>query len=98
MIRNDLTELQQAIHHAKRKQIYEQLYPETKNGAKGGRPSLGTKSIETDKLSVSSTPQGYAANAAQSIGRCGELLDAIPINHDRGNQYVRLQEGAVCCN
>ena len=30
---------------------------------------------------------------ALAIRRTGELLDAIPVSHDRGNQYIRLQDG-----
>jgi ParB family chromosome partitioning protein len=83
LIRNDLTELQQGIQHARRKRIYEALHPETKAGTKGGWHNNKTEKLETDNLSVSS----YAADASQATGesersvrrhnRIGEQLESV---------------------
>ena len=80
LIRNDLTELQQGIQHARRKRIYEALHPETKAG--GDRKSEAVKN-QTENISVSS----YAADAATAIGttertvrnktRIGEQLESV---------------------
>lgn len=64
LIRNDLTELQQGLQHARRKAIYEKLHPEAKAGvaqAKGMNTALGNVA---DKLSATS----YAADAANAVG------------------------------
>ena len=64
LIRNDLTELQQGLQHARRKAVYEKLHPEAKAGvaqAKGMNTALGNVA---DKLSATS----YAADAANAVG------------------------------
>ena len=64
LIRNDLTELQQGLQHARRKAVYEKLHPETRQGSKGGWHNNKTENLETDNMSVSS----YAADAANAVG------------------------------
>ena len=64
LIRNDLTELQQGLQHARRKAIYEKLHPEAKRGALGGKGI--NADILTDKLSVRN--ESYAADAANAVG------------------------------
>ena len=61
LMRNDLSELMQGIHHARRKRIYEQLHPETKAG--GDRKSEERKN-QTANLAVCS----YAAPHARARG------------------------------
>ena len=57
--RNDLTELQQGIHHARRKGIYERLHPETAIPGRGKN-----QYVPTENISVST----YATDAANAIG------------------------------
>jgi ParB family chromosome partitioning protein len=44
LIRNELNTVERADHFVRRKEIYETLHPETKNGALGGgRDGKGTR-------------------------------------------------------
>ena len=54
--------------HAERKQIYETLHPEAKNGGDRGNQHTGGKIRQMDNLSVC---QSYAADAATATG-CSE--------------------------
>jgi ParB family chromosome partitioning protein len=58
LIRNELTVLEKDEHLAERKRIYEELHPETRRGAQGGR---GGNRNETDKLS-------FSKSSAQILG------------------------------
>lgn len=61
LIRGELTSVEQAAHHQKRKAIYERLHPETKLGATGRQRG---KVHQTDEPNVR-----YTAKAAREIGK-----------------------------
>jgi len=62
-VRADLTPSERAAHHAKRKQLYLKLHPETEKGKAGGRPPK-----TSDKMSKVLT-KGYAMGAAKKVVR-----------------------------
>lgn len=64
LIRNDLTELQQGLQHARRKAIYEKLHPEARAGVSQGVGKKITEGQLADNMSASS----YAADAANAVG------------------------------
>lgn len=79
LVRNDLTALEQAEHLARRKVIYEELYPETKHG--GDRKSDGAKSKRQDDVLVPAFAQDAAAKTGKSertIQRAVSVANAIP--------------------
>lgn len=71
LVRNNLTELQQGIQLNRRKDIYLELYPDTKNGAMGGGNSgLGTKEkTENDTVSFSVDAASKTGKAKRTIER-----------------------------
>src|SRR6202040_4345279 len=46
LVRADLTPSERAAHHAKRKQLYLKLHPETEKGKAGGRPRKTSDSVQ----------------------------------------------------
>jgi N6-adenosine-specific RNA methylase IME4 len=54
LIRNNGTELEQGISLARRKVIYLELHPETKNGAQGGGGTIRVKKAKNDTVSFCS--------------------------------------------
>ena len=67
-VRADLTPSERAAHHAKRKQLYLKLHPETEKGKAGGRPRK-----TSDKMSKVST-KGYAKAAAKKVGKTSRTV------------------------
>lgn len=61
LMRADLSPAEQAAHHATRKELYEKLYPETKQGGNPGK-SGGGKKAKNDKLS------SFAEDTARKTG------------------------------
>ena len=63
LVRDDLSELMQGIHHARRKRVYEQLHPETK-------ASSGTELVKKRWNTVANIAavSSYATDAAQATG------------------------------
>jgi hypothetical protein len=68
LVRADLTPSERAAHHAKRKQLYLKLHPETEKGKAGGRPRK-----TSDKMSKVST-SGYAKAAAKKVGKTSRTV------------------------
>ena len=68
LVRADLTPSERAAHHAKRKQLYLKLHPETEKGKAGGRPRK-----TSDKMSKVST-KGYAKAAAKKVGKTSRTV------------------------
>jgi hypothetical protein len=68
LVRADLTPSERAAHHAKRKQLYLKLHPETEKGKAGGRPRK-----TSDKMSKVST-RGYAKAAAKKVGKTSRTV------------------------
>jgi uncharacterized ParB-like nuclease family protein len=68
LVRADLTSSERAAHHAKRKQLYLKLHPETEKGKAGGRPRK-----TSDKMSKVST-SGYAKAAAKKVGKTSRTV------------------------
>jgi ParB-like nuclease domain len=68
LVRADLTPSEPAAHHAKRKQLYLKLHPETEKGKAGGRPRK-----TSDKMSKVST-KGYAKAAAKKVGKTSRTV------------------------
>lgn len=94
LIRNDLTELQQGLQHARRKAIYEKLHPETRQGIAGAIASNKTqgKGDATDNMSVAS----YAADAANAVGETERTVRRkIRIGEQLANVAEQLQATAI---
>lgn len=70
VIRGNLTTLQESIQLYRRKQIYETLYPETRQGAKGGWYNNKTNKLEMENISVSS----FADDAAAKTGKTARAI------------------------
>jgi hypothetical protein len=68
LVRADLTPSERAAHHAKRKQLYLKLHPETEKGKAGGRPRK-----TSDKMSKVLT-RGYAKAAAKNVGKTSRTV------------------------
>jgi ParB-like chromosome segregation protein Spo0J len=67
LIRNELHWFDRDKQLARRKEIYEALHPETKQGSKGGWHNNKTEKLETEIISVSSVPT-FAEDTAKKIG------------------------------
>ncbi len=89
LIRHDLAPLDRAVFLHSRKQAYEELYPETKHGAVGGKPQ---EIIENETISFSNQRQGdtmsFADSTAELIGLTGRTIqlacriaENIPAEH-----------------
>jgi ParB family chromosome partitioning protein len=70
LARNDLTLLERAEHLLRRKQLYEELHPELRNGGDRGNQHIGGKSCQNDKLSfcqTAATLTGQSSRTAQRL-------------------------------
>lgn len=79
LVRNELTAMEQGEHLARRKAIYEELYPETKHG--GDRKSDGAKSKRQDDVLVPAFAQDAAAKTGKSertVQRAVHVAEHIP--------------------
>lgn len=74
LIRHELNSLDRAVALAERKAIYEALFPETRNGAQGGR---GGKKNESDKMSFSKDAAKKTGLNKRSIERSVKLLQGL---------------------
>ncbi len=73
LIRNQLTELEESLQIARRKEIYEIKHPETKHGANGGwHGNKGGRNgpLETDIVSVSS----FTEDTAKKTGKTSRTI------------------------
>jgi ParB family transcriptional regulator, chromosome partitioning protein len=69
LIRASLSPAEEAAHHARRKQLYEKRYPETKRGAAGGRAKNNSAKPQNADL------KGYAADTASKIGKSRDTVE-----------------------
>jgi ParB-like chromosome segregation protein Spo0J len=69
LIRNEGTAFDQGLWLARRKEIYEQKYPETRNGANGGWHNNKGSNLENDILSFSSDAAKKTGKSKRSIER-----------------------------
>jgi ParB family chromosome partitioning protein len=77
--RQDLTALERAEQLAERKQVYEALHPETRQGAQGRRGSGGGEFVSrTDTVSFSDATAEQIGATARTVRRAVQIADAIP--------------------
>jgi ParB-like chromosome segregation protein Spo0J len=81
LIRAELSPAEQAAHHVRRKELYEQKYPQTKRGSGGGR----AKSAKTKGAKPQNAEQhpSYAEDAAAKIGKSRDTVERAV---SRGNE------------
>jgi ParB-like chromosome segregation protein Spo0J len=82
LIRADLTPAEQAAHHARRKELYEQKYPQSKHG--GDRKSAGRKSNPQN-----ADLKSYTENAAEKTGKSRDTVERAV---KRGNDIPNVAE------
>jgi hypothetical protein len=78
LVRNELTELEQGVQLARRKQLYEQKYPETRHG--GDRKSEESKRHNGDLISFTADTAAKTNQSRRSVERktqIGEQLSDI---------------------
>ena len=91
LVRADLSPVETAAHHAKRKEIYERLHPETKDGATGkGRPKVRQNGEANDRYSKdAATKTGKSERAVQrdvARGKIPDVLDLVGTSLDKGDE------------
>lgn len=67
IVRNQLTELEESIQLARRKEIYEALYPEVKNGGDRGNQYTGGKVADCQNGEL--PKERFTENTAKQTGR-----------------------------
>lgn len=79
LIRNDLTVLERGEHLARRKEIYELKYPETRQGAQGGgRNGVGTRQrTETEIISFSADTAAKTGQTDRTIRQEVQIANKI---------------------
>lgn len=75
LFRHELNALDRAVFLAERKAIYEEMFPETKHGAQGGR---GGKKIENDIMSFSKETADRIGLTERSVQRAIKIAKNIP--------------------
>lgn len=94
LARNDLTLLERAEHLLCRKQLYEELHPERRNGGDRGNQHIGGKSWQNDKLSfcqTAATLTGQSSRTAQRLIRIAKLLTPETKRLLRGTGWANNQ-------
>lgn len=99
LIRNELTVLERAEHLAKRKEIYEELWPETRHGgapgkAGGGKEAKGTDSVSFVQDTAAKTHRGTTTvkeelQIAKVLGPILDQLRGTPVE-DRKADLLKL--------
>jgi ParB-like chromosome segregation protein Spo0J/N6-adenosine-specific RNA methylase IME4 len=80
LIRADLSPAEQAAHHARRKELYENRYPETKRGSAGGR-AKNAKAESAKRQNVAT--HSYTKDAASKTGVAPKTVERAV---SRGNE------------
>lgn len=92
LIRNELSELEQGVQLARRKEIYEGLYPATKQGAKGGWHNNKTEKLETASDAVSS----FSVDTSHKTGKAERTIrQKVQIGEALGGVAERLLDTPV---
>lgn len=105
LIRNELHWFDRDKQLARRKEIYEDLHPETKNGAKGGPNNSKTLHNENDTVSFSLDTSSKTGVAERTIERSiqrakaftdedGEVLKQAGVTQTEATKLARLGEPA----
>ena len=98
LARNDLTLLERAEHLYRRKQLYEELHPERRNGGDRGNQHIGGKSCQNDKLSfcqTAATLTGQSSRTAQRLIRIAKLLTPETKRLLRGTGWANNQQALM---
>ena len=98
LARNDLTLLERAEHLLCRKQLYEELHPERRNGGDRGNQHIGGKSCQNDKLSfcqTAATLTGQSSRTAQRLVRIAKLLTPETKRLLRGTEWADNQRALI---
>jgi len=82
LLRNNGTELEQSISIDRRQEIYEELHPDTKNGAQGGgKKGKGTKrKTENDTMSFSQDTAAKTGKSRSTVERKELIGEKLPIS------------------
>lgn len=89
LIRRELNPLDRAVFLAERKAVYERLYPETRNGAQGGR---GGRTNENGTMTFSKSTAERLGISASTIERAVRIANRIPPELRRQIARERLIE------
>lgn len=98
LIRSSLTELQEDIQIARRKEIYEILYPQTKNGANGRRGSGNGEIISrNDIMTFSEDTSSQMSKSRRVVERKAFIGSALrDVGHRlEGTQVANSQKGLM---
>jgi ParB-like chromosome segregation protein Spo0J len=72
LIRANLTPAEESLHHARRKELYEKKYPETKRGAAGG---AATKAKSKGANPQTAVKPSYAEDVAAKTGKSRDTVE-----------------------
>ncbi len=90
--------LERAEHLYRRKQLYEELHPERRNGGDRGNQHIGGKSCQNDKLSfcqTAATLTGQSSRTAQRLVRIAKLLTPETKRLLRGTEWADNQRALM---
>jgi len=77
LIRNELTELEQSLQIAERKEIYEAIHKETKKGGDRGNQHTGGKARQSDKMSFSQDTAKKTGKSKRTVERKAQVGKAL---------------------
>jgi hypothetical protein len=97
MIRADLTPAERAIHVARRKLLYENLYPQTKQGKAPGKAGGGKKAKKAKLATFATATSKATGQSVRTIRRdatrakqVGVLTDIVGTSLDKGDEIDAL--------
>ncbi len=91
LARNDLTVLERAEHLLRRKELYEELHPEARQGGDHGNQYSGGKKCQKDNVSfcqTAATLTGQSSKTAQRLIRIAKLLTPKTKELLRGTEWA----------
>lgn len=95
LIRNDLSELMQGVWLARRKEIYEELHPQTKQGGDRGNQHTGGKPREANGNNFH-LPASFAADTADKTGQTERTIrNKVQIGKQLADVAEQLQGSAI---
>jgi 16S rRNA G966 N2-methylase RsmD len=98
LARNDLTVLQRGEHLLRRKELYEALHPETRQGGDRGNQYSGGRKCQKDMLSfcqTAATLTGQSSKTAQRLVRIAKLLTPETKRLLRGTEWADNQRALI---